>query len=94
MNIFWSTHAEDRFLSRALIYGIQKEDIDAAVIHQKVRFGKGLDKKHKTQKFETIDKIKDYFFTIEKAEKEDMIYIITLWESKKKEVDLWLKKIK
>ncbi len=94
MEIFWTSHAQQRFIERALIYGFSKADIDYLALKQLVRINKGFDEKYKTKKFETIGLAGKVFLTIQKAEDSKKIIIITLWESNKKEVELWLSKQK
>ena len=94
MKIFWSNHAQERFVERALIYGFTRTEVEYLVSKQLVRIDKGFDKKYSTNKFETIGLVGKIYLTIEKAEDSKKIFIITLWESNKKEVDLWFSKQK
>lgn len=68
---------------------ITEEEIENTVKIQKVKIKKEFDKKYKTQKIECIEKVKDTLITIQKAESEKIIYIITMWISKNKEVEKW-----
>ncbi len=84
----------ERFIERALLYGLSRSDFEIEIKKQEVRINCGTDKKYKKTKFETICAITNRFFTIEKAEDNKLIIVITLWESSKKEVDLWFSKQK
>jgi hypothetical protein len=94
VKIFWTSHAQKRFLERALIYGFNRGELDYLVLHQQVRIKKGFDKKYKTDKFETIGLVGKIYLTVQKAEDLQKIIVITLWESNKKEVNLWFSKQK
>lgn len=94
MDIIWTGHAEERFTERALLYGFSRIEIEEIIKKQQVRIDCGLDKKYKKRKFETIGSIVNKFFTVEKAEDKRKIIVITLWESNRKEVELWLSKQK
>lgn len=92
MNIIWTQHALERFIERALLYGLSRSDFEIKIKKQEVRINCGIDKKYKKAKFEAICAVANKFFTIEKAEDNKSIIVITLWESNKKEVDLWFSK--
>ncbi|MDD5163466.1 MAG: hypothetical protein PHD95_04630 [Candidatus ainarchaeum sp.] len=94
MGIVWTQHAMERFLERALLYGFSRAEIEEIIRKQQVRIDCGFDEKYKTKKFETIGIVMNKFFTIEKAEDKKKIIVITLWESDKKEAELWLAKQK
>lgn len=68
--------------------------IEEIIKKQHVRIDCGFDDKYKTNKLETIGIVVNKFFTIEKAEDKKKIIVITLWESNKKEAELWLSKQK
>ena len=89
MKIIWTKHASERFFERALMYGLNKEELEYIIQRQEVRLFKGFDIEYNTDKFETIGVIAERYFTIEKAEDDKRIIVLTLWESKKKEIDLW-----
>ena len=61
---------------------------------QEVRIEKGFDKKYRKGCFETIGLVANKFFTVQKAENRKKVIVITLWESSKKEVELWFSKQK
>jgi len=94
MDVFWNSHATKRFLERVIGYNITEEQIESVVRKQRVKTKKEFDKKYKTQKVECIEKINETFVTIQKAESKELIFIITMWESKKREELEWQKKIK
>ncbi len=81
-------------MERALLYGFTRTELEYLVLHQEVRVKKGFDKRFKTKKFETIGLVAGKFLTVQKAEDEKKVVVITLWESGKKEVDLWFSKQK
>ncbi len=94
MQVFWSLHALERFTERALLYGFSRTEFEEIIKKQQVRIDGGFAEKYKKNKFETIGIVVNKFFTIEKVEDKNEIIVITLWESSKKEVDLWLSKQK
>jgi len=94
VEVFWTQHALERFTERALLYGLSRTEIEMAIKKQEVRIKKGFDKKFKKDCFETIGMIVNKFFTVQKAEDKKKIIVITLWESSKKEVELWFSKQK
>ena len=94
MEVFWTQHALERFTERALLYSISRTELEMIIKKQKVRIKKGFDKKFKKDCFETIGMIANKFFTVQKAEDRKNIIVITLWESSKKEVELWFSKQK
>jgi len=71
------------------MYGLNRAEFEYIIKRQEVRLIKGFDTEYNTEKFETIGVIAERFFTIEKAEDEKKIIVLTLWESKKREIDLW-----
>ena len=79
-------------MERALLYGLERIEIEEIIKKQLVRIRKGFDKKYKKDCFETIGVVANKFFTIQKAEDKKSIIVITLWESNRKEVELWLSK--
>ena len=84
----------ERFTERVLLYGLSRTEFQFAIKKQEVRIDCGFDKKYAKNKFETVLVIANKFFTAEKAEDKKNIVIITLWESKEREVDLWFSKQK
>jgi len=94
VEVFWTQHALERFTERALLYGLSRTELEMIIKKQEVRIKKGFDKKFKKDCFETIGMIINKFFTVQKAEDKKKIIVITLWESSKKEVDLWFSKQK
>jgi len=94
VEVFWTQHARERFIERALLYGFTRAEIEMVIKKQLVRLNKGFDKKYMKNKFETVGVVAGKFFTIEKAEDKKRIIVITLWESSKKEVELWFSKQK
>ena len=94
MNVFWTQHALERFTERALLYGFSRTELEQIIRKQKVRIRKGFDKKYNKDKFETVGMVLNKFFTVQKAEDKKNIVVITLWESGRKEVDLWFSKQK
>jgi len=84
----------ERFAERALLYGFSRTELEMIIKKQEVRIGKGFDKRYGKDCFETIGLIASKFFTVQKAEGKKSIIVITLWESSKKEVDLWFSKQK
>lgn len=84
----------ERFLERALLYGFTRTEIEEIIKKQQVRVDCGFDGKYGAKKFETIGVVVNKFFTIEKAEDKKKIIVITLWESDKKEVEIWFSKQK
>ena len=89
MEVFWTQHALERFTERALLYGLSRTELEMIIKKQAVRIKKGFDKKYRKDCFETIGMVANKFFTVQKAEDKKNIIVITLWESSKKEVDLW-----
>ena len=89
IKIIWTKHANERFWERALIYGLTKTELEEIIIKQKVRIPQGFDTKYNKNKFQTIGAVGKNFFTIEKAEDKNKIIVITLWESKESEIELW-----
>ena len=87
--LFWSQHAKERFWERILKHGFDYCEIEFSLKKQKVKTKKGFDERHKTEKIECIDKIRDVFLTFQKAEDKETIYVITLWESSQEEVKFW-----
>ena len=67
------------------------DEIEVNVLRQSVRISKGFDTQYKTRKYETIFSLRDKMITVEKAGSKKWTYILTLWESSEKEVDLWKK---
>ena len=94
MEVFWTQHALERFIERGLLYGLSRTELEIIIKKQKVRIEKGFDEKYKKDCFETIGIVARKFFTVQKAEDKKKIIIITLWESSKKEVELWFSKQK
>ncbi len=94
VDVFWTQHARERFVERALLYNLSRTELEEIVRKQEVKIKHGFDKKYKKKKFETIGTINKKFFTIQKAEDKKKIIVITLWESNQKEVNLWLSKQK
>jgi len=94
MEVFWTQHALERFTERALLYGFSRTDLEQFIKKQEVRIRKGFDKKYNKEKFETVAMLFNKFFTVQKAEDKKNIVVITLWESSKKEADLWFSKQK
>lgn len=94
MKVFWTQHALERFMERALLHGFTRTEIEQIIKKQEVRIPKGEDKKFKKEKFETIGIVAQKFFTVQKAEDKKNIIVITLWEANRKEVDLWFSKQK
>jgi hypothetical protein len=94
MDVFWTVHARERFVERSLLYGFSRTELEQIIRKQQVRVDKGFDSRYKRHKFETIGVMGGKFFTVQKAEDRKKIIVITLWESKQREVDLWLSKQK
>lgn len=94
MEVFWTKHGLERFTERALLYGFSRIELEQIIKKQEVRVKKGFDKKYNKNKFEAIGMVLNKFFTVQKAEDKKNIIVITLWESSKKEVDLWFSKQK
>lgn len=84
----------ERFIERALIHGFTRTEIEIIIKKQEVRIPKGLDEKYGKNKFETIGLVAGKYLTVQKAEGKENIIVITLWESKEKEVKIWLSKQK
>jgi len=80
----------ERFIERALLHNFERSEFEPQVKEQKVRIFEGIDHQFKKNKFKTIIEIANKFFTVQKAEDKEKIVIITLWESNKEEVDLWI----
>lgn len=91
MKILWSKHARRRFLERLTKHDMTVDEIEVNVTEQKVRIDEGIDDTYQTHKYKTIFPIRDNVVTVEKAE-DDLIYILTLWESSEEEVSLWKKR--
>ncbi|MFH1588793.1 MAG: DUF4258 domain-containing protein [Candidatus Diapherotrites archaeon] len=94
MAVFWTQHARERFTERVLIHELSRTELEQIIRKQQVRISRGIDKKYKKKKFETIGTVNKKFFTVQKAEDRKKIIVITLWESNQKEVNLWLSKQK
>jgi len=94
VEVFWTQHALERFTERALLYGLSRTELEFVIKKQEVRIAKGFDKKYRKECFETIAMVANKFFTVQKAEDKKKIIAITLWESSKKEVELWFSKQK
>ena len=94
MDVYWSRHAKSRLFERILSIGISEDEVERIIINQRVKTSIGYDKKYKTHNIECIDKLRDTFITIQKAESKNMIYVKTLWESKYREEEIWRKNIK
>lgn len=94
MEVLWTQHALERFTERALLYGLSRTELEYAIKKQEVRISKGFDEKYRKDCFEAIAMIASKFFTTQKAEDKKKIIVITLWESSKKEVELWFSKQK
>ncbi len=94
MEVFWTQHALERFTERVLLYGLSRTELEMIIKKQKVRIEKGFDERYKKNCFETIGMVTNKFFTVQKAEDRKNIIVITLWESSKKEVEIWLSKQK
>ena len=94
MKVFWTQHALERFTERVLLYGFSRVELELIIKKQQVRIKKGFDKKFNKNKFETVGLVSNNFFTVQKAEDKKNIVVITLWESSKKEVELWFSKQK
>lgn len=77
-----------------MLHGFTRAEIEMVIKKQLVRLNKGFDEKYMKNKFETVGVVAGKFFTIEKAEDKKRIIVITLWESSKKEVELWFSKQK
>jgi hypothetical protein len=92
--VIWTKHAQDRYMERALNIGFTRTEIEYMVRKQEVRINKGFDKKFGKNCFEAICCCGSNFFTFQKAEDKNCIIIITLWESKQSEVELWHSKTK
>ncbi|MFH1256961.1 MAG: hypothetical protein V1494_06765 [Candidatus Diapherotrites archaeon] len=92
--VIWTVHALERFTERALLYGLSRTELEQIIRKQAVRIDCGFDEKYRKRKFETVGPVANKFFTVEKAEDKKTIIVITLWESGKKEVDLWLSRQK
>jgi len=71
-----------------------KTEIEEIIKKQEVREYKGYDIKYSKEKYETIGCLGGKFFTIQKAENSSELVVITLWESKEREVNLWVSKKK
>lgn len=84
----------ERFTERALLYGLSRTELEMIIKKQEVRIGKGFDKKYGKDCFEAIGMVANKFFTLQKAEDKKSIIVITLWESSKKEAELWFSKQK
>ena len=94
VEVLWTQHALERFTERALLYGLSRTELEIIIKKQEVRVCKGFDSKFKKECFETVGMVANKFFTAQKAEDKKSIIVITLWESSKKEVELWLSKQK
>lgn len=94
MDVFWTQHAAERLLERALLHDVTRTEMECIIRKQQVRTACGFDGKYKKNKFETIGMVNGKFFTVQKAEDKKGIIVITLWESSRKEVDLWFSKQK
>lgn len=88
-NIFWKKHAKERFWERVLKYGFEYSEAEFILRKQRVRISKGFDEKYNTEKFECIEKIHNVFITFQKAENNESIFVITLWESNPEEEKIW-----
>jgi len=94
VEVFWTQHALERFTERTLLYGLSRTELEFVIKKQEVRISKGFDKKYRKECFETIGMVANKFFTVQKAEDKKKIIAITLWQSSKKEVELWFSKQK
>ena len=91
MKVYWSKHAKKRFFERAVRYDLTEDEVELEVIGQKIKINEGFDEEYGTEKFKTIFKTRGIFLTVEKAEAEKHIRIITLWESSQEEIEKWQK---
>lgn len=87
--IKWTEHANQRFLIRAAGLGLLSDDIEREVQKQEVKISEGISNDYPGEKFKTIFPAGGVMFTVEKAETEGKITIITLWLSSRQEVELW-----
>lgn len=86
MQVVWSRHSRERFFERALKYGITTDESEQQIVLQKVK------EKQANGTVKTIFKLLDCHFTVIKEESQKLIYVVSIWESNEKEVELWLKK--
>jgi hypothetical protein len=94
VEIYWTKHALERFIERALIHGFTRTEIEIAIKKQEIKIPKGFDEKYGKEKIETICLVADKYLTIQKAESKKEIIVITLWESNEKEVKTWFSRQK
>lgn len=89
MKIYWTDHAKEKFLARLLKYDITTEEVEVGVEEQEFRIDEGFDEEYQNNKYKTIFPCRNVMVTAEKAEGENMIFIITLWGSSDGEVAKW-----
>jgi len=85
MIIQWKQHAKEKFAERAIKSGINYGDIEFEIKKQEVKIQQGKNK------YKTIFKIQKILITVIKIEKNEKIGIITMWDSNKKEEQIWKK---
>ncbi|MCX6804310.1 MAG: hypothetical protein NTY48_07150 [Candidatus Diapherotrites archaeon] len=82
MLVRWGMHAKQRFLERVLMHGLDYGDFEFKLNAQVVKIREG-------NLVRTIFEVNGIVFTVIKEETTSYIEVITMWESNKKEVDLW-----
>jgi hypothetical protein len=86
MLIQWKIHARDKFLERVLQLGLNYGDVEHEIKKQRIKL------LQEDGKIKTIFKIDEIILTVIKVETKNKINVITIWDSNKKEVNLWKKK--
>ena len=86
MIVKWKQHAKEKFLERALQLGINYGDVEFEIKKQEKKIPQ------EKNKIKTIFKIRENLITIIKIENKKGIFVITLWNSSKKEEKIWKKK--
>ena len=82
--VYWSRHAKQRFAEKAVRYGVNYGDLEMEIVKQKVKL-----KEPGRDKFKTVFKLLENFFTVVKVVTGKFIHVLTLWESNEKEVQTW-----
>ena len=86
MEVNWRLHADDRFWQRIMRFGIERDELDYEIKLQKLRFIQDSN-----QTIKTIFCIQNIVITVIKSENKKTIDILTMWESNKKEEEIWKK---
>jgi len=83
MEVFWSVHSKERFFERALLYGLNEEEVENCIKKQEVKLVQ------ENGKIKTIFSVIGKYFTVIKVENKKKLCVVSIWESNNKEIEVW-----